>query len=695
MKWPRTTDIIKKQYWCILRVIGAVYAPRKDIKTMNNNLKRLIEPGTRLFFFFLVVFAAFAWFFKPELAYIEGGVVVILLVYSVIANRRRQKKFAEYIESVTYDVAAVKNDSLVNFPLPMVAFKLENGAIVWGNKYFFELFGSRTPRFDARLTDLLPDFRSKWLLEGKQQYPELIEIGGCRFRVYGNIVRGENENSGDFMGMTYWMDVTEYDETAEEFQLSRPVAAIIIFDNLDEISRNQPDRVKAELQNMVSDRIDRWCSGMDGIVCRYDRDKYLFIFEQRHYDELTADKFSLLENVHEVINPSGVHATVSIGIGRDGSSFEETFAFAKLSAEMALTRGGDQAVVKNRFNFDFFGGRGDEVETRTKVKSRVMANALTELIKVSGQILIMGHRFGDMDCIGGGIGLCCIARKLGCRAHIVVDESNNGAGRLIQLIRSVEEYREAFISPQEAIMRADRNTLLIVIDTNRPEQVEDQSLLSACNRVAVIDHHRRTSSYIQNAALTFLEPYASSVCELICELMQEICNQSDILRAEADAVLAGIVLDTKNFTLRTGERTFDAAAFLRRMGADTVAVKKILQNDFDDTVARYNILKQVKRYRDNIAVAIIEEPQDRIVAAQAADEMLSIIGIQASLVIYPTEKGGVIISARSIGDVNVQVLLEELGGGGNKSAAGLQMENISLRDAANKLFAAIDKYFEE
>ena len=362
---------------------------------------------------------------------------------------------------------------------------------------------------------------------------------------------------------------------------------------------------------------------------------------------------------------------------------------------MALSRGGDQTVIKNRFNFEFFGGRGAEIETRTKVKSRVMANALSELFRTSVQIMIMGHKFGDMDCVGAAAGICCIARKMGCRAHIVIDEKHNGAESLIKKLKSAEEYADTFISPQEAIMRADRGTLLVVVDTNRPEQVEDLSLLMACNRVAVIDHHRRAASYIQNAALTFLEPYASSVCELVCELVQELVEQSDILKIEADALLSGIVMDTKNFTMRTGERTFDAAAFLNRAGADTIAVKKILQNDMDDTVARYKILQKVKRYRESIAVAVIEEPQDRIVAAQAADEMLNITGIQASIVIYPTENGGVIISARSIGDVNVQLLLEELGGGGNKSAAGAQIEKISLRDAVNKLFAAIDDYFED
>lgn len=661
---------------------------------MNENLKRFIEPGTRLYFFFLAIFAVAAYFIKPELAYAEAIIVVLLFIYSIINYRSRSKKFAEYIESVTYDVETVKNDSLVNFPMPMVAFKLENGSIIWGNSSFFELFDIRGQRFDLRLKDLLPSFKTRWMLEGKQQHPELIEIGDRRFRVYGNIIRGDNENS-NFMGITYWVDVTQFDLTREKHESTKLVVAIIVFDNLDEIGKNQADRVRADLQNMVSERVERWVSGMNGIICRYDRDKYMFIFDQQGYELLEEEKFALLEHVHEVVNPSGIHATVSIGIGLDGDNFEETYNFAKLAVEMALTRGGDQAVLKNRFNFEFFGGRGEEVETRTKVKSRVMANALSELIAVSDRVLIMGHRFADMDCVGASIGLCCISRKLGCKANIVIDENTSDAARLIDLVKSYDEYEDVFISPQEAILRASRNTLLIIVDTSRPEQVEDQNLLMACNRVAVIDHHRRTSSFIQNAALTFLEPYASSVCELVCELIQEICSQSDILRVEADAVLSGIVLDTKNFTLRTGERTFDAAAFLRRMGADTVAVKRILQNDFDDTVARYSILKQVKRYRDNIAVAIMEGPQNRTVAAQAADEMLNIVGIQASLVIYPTESGGVIVSARSIGDVNVQVLLEELGGGGNKSAAGLQMENTPLRDAVNKLFTAIDKYFDE
>ena len=660
---------------------------------MNKNIKRLLEPGMRLYFVFLVVFAGLAFLFNIHLAIAELAITALLLIYSVVVNRRRRAELENYIESVTYDAETAKSDTLMNFPLPTVAFRLDNTAIVWGNQYFSELFKGSL-HFDTRLSDLVPDFRSKWLTEGKLQYPGVVQLEGRRFRVYGNIIRGEEEGR-DFMGISYWLDVTEYDEIKEEYDNSRPIVAIILFDNMDEITKNLPERVKTHLQNAVSEKVENWCADMGAIVCRYERDRHLVIFEERHYQRLAAAKFSLMDDVREIVSPTGIHASVSIGIGRDGKNFEECFNFAQLSTEMALSRGGDQTVIKNRFNFEFFGGRGGEVEKRTKVKSRVMANALSELIKTSTQVFIMGHKYTDLDCVGAAAGLSCISRQLGVRAYIVTDEKSSVAGTLITRLKAEEAYKNAFLTPQDAIMRADKGTLLIVVDTNRPEQIENQDLLMDCSRIAVIDHHRRAASYIQNAALTFLEPYASSVCELVCELVQETVEPAVLLKSEAMAMLSGIVLDTKNFTMRTGERTFDAAAFLEREGADTLAVKKLLQHNMDDTVARYKIMQMVKLYRDNIAIAVVEEPQDRVIAAQAADEMLNIKGVQASLVIYPSEDGRVVISARSIGDINVQLLLEELGGGGNSQAAGVQMEGVSLREAVSRLFAAIDKYFED
>lgn len=664
---------------------------------MNNNKKvqKIFEPGLRLYLAVLVVFAAAAVFFDRRLAIAEGCVLLLLLVYSFLSARRRRKQVQAFVESVTYSAESATNNTLINFPLPMAVFRLNDSSVVWGNQPFWEMCGKRGPAFDVKLTNLVPGFTGKWLLEGKTQRADLLEVNSRKYQVNGNMVRsGATEETYEFMGITYWVDVTDYDDIKQEYQNSRPAVAVIVVDNYDELMKPLSDRQRTELRSSLDVAIEKWCEGRGGILRRFDRDRYMFIFEKRHLDQIVKDKFTLVDGIHSIVNLTGIHATVSIGVGLDGADFEEDFSFAGLAAEMALSRGGDQAVIKNKFNFEFFGGRAAEVETRTKVKSRVMASSLSRLMQDASQVFIMGHRFADLDTLGSAAGIGCIARTMNCPVRIVMDPKKNAVSALIAALKETPEYRDSFITPQDAILRADNKTLLVVVDTHRPEQVEDESLLTACsNRLAVIDHHRRAATYIKNATLTLYEPYASSACELVAELMQELVEQKDILPIEADAVLSGIVLDTKSFTIRTGERTFDAAAFLRRVGADTTRVKKLFQNGLEETLERYDIMKQARLYR-GIAVAAVTETQDRIVAAQASDELLNIEGVTASVVIYPTADGGVIISARSIGDVNVQVLLEKLGGGGNKSAAGAQLKDISLRDAVNKLFSAIDEYME-
>ena len=663
---------------------------------MNKKLQKLIEPGTRLFILIMVLFAVATFFFNETLAAVEAGVIVLLVIYYLLAARHRRKQLVEYIENVTYNAESAKNNTLMNFPLPIVVFNMSDNQIIWGNQIFFSLFGDRQPSFEAELSDMVPGFSSKWLLEGKKQYPGLVQVGERKYQLHGNIIRAKNEEvserAKDFMGITYWVDVTEFDNIKMEYESSRPVTMLLVIDNYDELMKNVPDRGKVDLRGAIDDLVNEWCDGKRGLMRRYDRDRYMFIFESRYLRDITEKKFDVLERVHQIVSPSGVHATLSIGVGQDGDGFEENFSFANLAVEMALSRGGDQAVIKNRFNFEFFGGRNMEVETRSKVKSRVAANALAELMRSSSQIFVMGHKLSDLDAIGGAAGMVCIARKLGKSAKIVVDPARNSAHALIAALRAQPEYRDAFLDPDDAIVRADSRTLLVVVDTNRPEQVENASLLEACTRVAVIDHHRRAASYIQNAALTFHEPYASSVSELICELLQELTESADIIHQEAEALLAGIVLDTKNFSIRTGERTFDAAAFLRRIGADTTEVKKYMQSDMIHAVEKYRVLQEMKMYRDGIAIVVLEEEIDRIVAAQAADEMLNVSGVEASFVAFATAAGGVAISARSIGEVNVQLILEKMGGGGNKSAAGAQIERIELREAYETLCASIDEY---
>lgn len=665
--------------------------------TLNSRKpQKFAEPGLRMCLLIMLIFALVTFFFarfNRYIAYGEAVVTVLLAIYALIRARARQKELQAFVENVTYNAESATNNTLIHFPLPMAVFRLNDSGVVWGNQPFWEMCGRTSPAFDAKLASLVPEFNSKWLLEGKNRMADLLEVDGKKYQVNGNMVRaGEREETYEFMGITYWVDVTEYDEVKQEYLATRPVVMVMLVDNYDELMKPLTDRQRTELRGQLDIAIEKWCEGRGGILRRVDRDRYIFIFEKRHFDEITKNRFTLVESIHSIVNLTGIHATVSIGVGLDGASYDEDYSFATLAEDMALSRGGDQAVVKNKFNFEFFGGRGAEVETRTKVKSRVMANSLSRLVQDASQVFIMGHRYADLDAVGAAVGVRCIARRFHCPAKIVLDMDKNAVGPLLTMLHGEEEYKTAFISAQEALLEADSRTLLVVVDTNRPEQVEDEPLLTACsNRLAVIDHHRRAATYIKNATLTLYEPNASSTCELVTELMQELCEPTDILPFEADAVLSGIVLDTKNFTIRTGDRTFDAAAFLRRSGADTTRVKKLFQNGMEETMERYDIMKQARIYK-GIAVVAAQETQNRIVAAQAADELLNISGVNASAVLYPTGDGGVAVSARSIGNVNVQVLLETLGGGGNRSAAGAQIPNCSLRDAVNRLFAAIDEY---
>ena len=663
---------------------------------MNKNLQRLAEPGVGMYVFFLVVFAAVNLVFKLYIvAAAEVGVILLLLVYSQFAKRKRAKQLTAYIEAVTYDTENAKNNTLMNFPLPIAVFRLDDSRIVWGNEMFFDMCGSTGTRGDARISDMVPEFSGKWLLEGKNQFPSLLEVGGRKYQLHGNIIRSaNNDESSAFMGITYWVDVTDYDNIRLEYERSRPVAAVIVIDNLDELTKNQPDRIKNDIRDAVEDKLNQWCEENGCIIKLYDRDRYLVIFESRYLEGMKDHKFKIVEDVHQVESPSGINATISIGLGVDAANLSEALQFANMGIELALSRGGDQAVIKNRLSFEFYGGRGTEGEKRTKVKSRVLANTLAELIRDSSRVLVMGHRFADLDSVGSAVGVCCLARKCGVKANIVIDLDKNASHQLIDRLRREPEYRDAFITCDDAMLMADGRTLLVVVDTNRPEQVEDPNLLEACNRVAVIDHHRVAATYIHNAALGFIEPYASSVCELMTEILQEVAEQADILRCEAEAMLAGIVLDTKSFTIRTGERTFDAAAYLRRAGADTTDVKRLLQTDMADTVARYKILQSAELYR-KVAIAAPKMPQDRVVAAQAADELLNISGVDASVVVAPDGKGGTFASARSIGELNVQIIMEKLGGGGNRSAAAAQFPGCDLSTAVKKVYGAIDEYLDK
>jgi len=649
----------------------------------------------RLYFVVLILFAAVTAAASLALAAGEGIVIMILFVYSKITISKQRSRLLDYIEEVTYSVESVKKDNMINFPMPMVIFRLDNNEIVWSNGSFANMTGEREHFFERGITDVLPDFPVKWLMEGKNQCPELIQIGDRKYQVYGNIVRTESENEGyQFLGNAYWVDVTDYARIQKEYYESKPICALIVLDNYDEFIINMTEKEKSTLLAVIDDKITAWADEAAGLLVKLDRDRYMLMIEERSLRRLRMNKFSLLNHVREVVSPGGIPATVSIGIGKEGVSFSENYSFAVLGIEMCLSRGGDQVAIKNKFSFEFFGGRAPEQEKRTKVKSRVVASSLAAFIGGVNNVFVMGHKYADMDSLGAAVGICCIARKKGASVRIVIDLERNAVGQMLEMLRETTEYADVFISPQEAILLADSKCLLVVVDTNRPAQVESEALLDACNHVTVIDHHRRAADYIENTVISFHEPYASSTCELVAELLQYIVEPRDILRVEAEFVMAGIVMDTKNFTIRTGSRTFEAAAFLRKVGASTATVKRLMQSDLAGTVAKYHIVSHAKLYKSGIAIVTMPQSVERITAAQAADELINISGIRTSFVLYP-ESGGAVISARSTGDIDVQVILERLGGGGNQSAAGAQVKDQELSQVTKSLAEAIDAYLAD
>ena len=662
----------------------------------NKKLSRLLEPNLKFYFAVMLLFAVAAIPVNWQLALAEGTLTVLLYFYFRQSNQKRRQGVLQYIDSVTGSVDTASKSTLINSPLPTLVFRPDTGEIIWSNESFLQLAGVREHLFEMRLSEAVPDFQVQWLLSGKQESPERVELNNHRFRVYGSLVRSRNRTGvQSLVATTYWVETTEADHLREVYEASRPVAAILMLDNYEDLMKACEDTQRSAVLAQIDEKLQTWANAGQGILLKTDRNHYLFLFEEQYFQHFVDEKFSILDTVRAIRVAENIHPTLSIGIGKDSPSIPELYKNAKLSLEMALSRGGDQAVVRNQVDFAFYGGRTKATEKRTKVKSRVMANAFRELIADAGEVYIMGHSFADMDAVGAAAGICCAARKRGKQARIVIDREHTAAETLVARLDALPEYSGVFLTPAEAFLQMRADTLLVVVDTNRPDMVENPQLLESCNRVAVIDHHRRAATYIENAAFNFHEPYASSASELVTELLQYLVEPTDLLREEAGALLAGIVLDTKHFTQRTGGRTFEAAAVLRRSGADTAEVQRLFQGDLKDMVTKYDIIRRAEMYRSNIAVSVVEEPGvDRVAAAQAADDLLTLKGVQASFVVYAAE-GAVLMSARSLGEINVQVILEALGGGGNSTTAGARIEDTDPERVRQQLIGVLDAYFEK
>lgn len=476
----------------------------------------------------------------------------------------------------------------------------------------------------------------------------------------------------------------------------KTTVGLVVIDNYDEVLDSLEEFRHPLILAIVDRKIKKMVKDLGGVVRNFEKDKYILILTQESLDKLKEQKFEILDEIREIDMGNTIPVTLSIGIGTNGEDLDENMEFARVSIDLALSRGGDQVVIKNGENYQFFGGHAKEGNRNSRVRARVKAYALTELIEDASNVLIMGHKYTDLDCMGAGIGVYSIVSALEKNCKIVLNNVTTSVSYLHERLVSDEKYKNAFISSEEALKLVNRKTLLIIVDVYKQGLCECPELVDKAKKIVVFDHHRKGIDYIEKAVLTYHEPYASSTCELITEMLMHINKTIPIKQVEADAILAGIIVDTKNFAFKTGIKTFEAAAFLKKKGADTIRVKKMFKNSLDSYNARANVVANMRLFRENIAISVLEDYIENplLVVAQACDELLNIDNISASFVLCKLNDT-VSISARSFGEVNVQIIMEKLGGGGHQSVSAAQIEAVSTEEAIDMLKEAIDEYFKE
>lgn len=644
----------------------------------------------------LIAVCVVSAFWDYRIAAAEFVAAAVIIILFLIKSRTFEKDIKQLMTEVSHSLGPTDVYALETFPLP-VAIVSDKFEIVWYNGNFRASVLAGNDCYGAALKTVVHGFTRETLPKlatgiDVTSVPAANISGTAPLQPKKFTVYGSQRQDGSYQ--LYFVNNTELKNTVSEYYNSRPIVAIIMIDNYDELMQNAKEGEKTEVVGMIEKLLTAWVSQTTGFLRHSDRDKYLFVFEERHYKKLVEARFDILEKVRQITVGGYMTASLSIGIGRGGETFAENEDMARQALDMALGRGGDQVAVRSKSGFEFYGGTSKVVEKRTKVKTRIIASALAELIDGSDTVLIMGHKGTDLDFVGSAAALYKAVTAKGRNARIVLSEKTSLAKNLIAKLKD-DGLEEAFIEPEESLFLVTPKTLLIIADTHRKSYIEYPELYNVAKTIVVIDHHRKMVDFIDNAVIFYNEPYASSTSEMVTELVQYIAEKS-ISASIASALLAGITLDSRNFSVRTGVRTFEAAAYLRRKGADSTRVKELFSGSMENYKSRTRLVQSANIYKSCAIVVCDKENYNdlAIVAPQAADELLSISGVAASFVIYPND-GGISVSARSMGRVNVQLIMEKMGGGGHLTMAGAQLSGVTIREAEGKLKEAIDSYFEE
>ena len=640
---------------------------------------------------------------------IENAIMIIpsvfifmaVVAYSYYANNRRKSEISETLQDLTLSVDTAAKSSLINSPFPLIIME-SNGNIIWRSAKFISEFEG----FDINqyLTNLIDDIKldikeTEKDVSKEKQISKHIELNDKHYEVLGKFVHSkkyDKKHDDKYMMMLYFIDETEMMKLKEEYKDSKSCVTIIMIDNYEETMQQLESEEKPQVTAEIDKYIYEWTDKSNGVLIKSDRDRYVYLFEQRYFEKVKQDKFSILDKVKDIQTKENVQITLSIAISNDGMTDKEKYRSAQAAMDVVLGRGGDQAVIRENEIYKFYGGRAQEVEKRTKVKARVVAHALENLIKDASKVMVMGHTNPDIDSMGSSMGIYRLAKSLDKKAYIIDSSETNTLQSFKNDLAKEPEYEDILITKEVAEENIDKETLVVVVDTHKTTYVEAPELLKRTDKIVIIDHHRRSADYIENATLTFQEVYASSAAELVTELLQYAEVRVDLKTIEAESLYAGIMMDTKNFTFKTGVRTFEAAAYLRRCGVNIIRVKKWFQSNLETFNKIAAIVKKAEIVNDTIAIATYEkkDKEASLICAKAADELLTISDITASFVMG---KAGnkICISGRSIGDINVQIILEKLGGGGHITLAGAQVEGMTMEETKQELINRINEYFSE
>ena len=619
-------------------------------------------------------------------------------IYIVFHNWRianiRKKEWTKYIQNLSLDIDETTKKAIMNLPIPLCILEFD-GTISWYNNKFYKMTES-ADLLGINIDSIIKNLNLRKVLnENKELYTE-VKYKDREYTVVYNVIKNEQEKNAKYLMMLYWLDKTDYLELEKKYNEEKNVIMLIQVDGYDEVLKSTSEENRPLINLEIEKMLTSLETNTKSALKRTSKDKFILIMNKKELNEVEESKFAILDNIRNINHGNSLPVTISIGVGIDGETVNENFKLANSALDLALGRGGDQAVIKTEDKFAFYGGKSKAVEKTTKVKSRLIGHALREVILGSSQVYIMGHKYPDMDAMGSAVGIYDICKSCNKEANIVLDSSNESIDEFVKRLENQEYYNNIFINKDDAIRNCNKNTLVVVVDTHRPGYTECPELLGLTKKIVVIDHHRRGVEFINDAVLLFHEIYVSSTCEMVTELVQYMEENVKINKITAEGLLAGIILDTKHFAFKTGVRTFEAASYLKKMGADTVEVKKMFNSDVQDFITKADIIKNSKVIDNRIALAYSDREIENInvVIAQAADELLSVKGIEASFVLGRKNET-VFISSRSFGHINVQVLMEKLGGGGHLDIAGAQIENSSIEDAYKKVYEIIQEYLQE